>query len=122
MSKKTKRGKYELHDYVSDSKRKFMGLTNPSHEDLIEKLKAIDWSKEKRSFIDLGESFAYNPHSDFHAKRMAFLEADATVAPLLLATLCQQAYESGIPEPEVRAWAKQQMDRWHKERRWERMN
>jgi len=118
MSKK----KWELVKMISPEKAKFLNLTNPNHDELLEILKALDWSKEKRVFLDLGETYVYNPNTAFYNKRDAFYAADAEQAPRLLAQLCKEAELSGVEVKTILEWAKQQTDRWHNERRWDRLH
>jgi hypothetical protein len=118
----SKKDKWELRRVISPEKAKFLKLNNPDPAELLERLKTIDWSKEPRVFLDLGESYAYNPHTSFYAKRDAFYEASVGEAPKLLAQLCQEAHDSGVTLSVVLEWARQQTERWHKERRWERLN
>jgi hypothetical protein len=118
MSKK----KWELHKMISPEKAKFLKLTNPNPAELLKSLKAIDWSKERRVFLDLGESYAYNPHTSFYQRREAFYSASFEDAPQLLARLCTEAEESGVELATILEWARQQTERWYKERRWDSLN
>ena len=114
--------KWELVRMISPEKAKFLNLNNPDPRELLEILKSIDWAGEKRVFLDLGETYAYRPGTDFYKKREAFYNASVEDAPHLLAALVTEAITSGVKVSVALEWAKHQQERWLKERRWDSLN